>query len=186
MDERIIDFNELKNRVNDKDIDKFENYIYSLYYDMAQGKLSMAEMSRKVMEYTNENNISNDKFIKMQKKLMERYGMDPSMFDEQLKAMGLDKFKTDTPDYESMRKTLSFQEKYKDKLELKNVTYYKINNDSNKVEILVEGKNVIVKSEGKVNLEDTELNEFFCSYKKLQKDEMINISIFENVKTYNY
>ena len=33
--DKIIDFNELKNKVNEKDIDNFESYIYSLYYKMA-------------------------------------------------------------------------------------------------------------------------------------------------------
>ena len=37
--DKIIDFNELKNRVNDKDVDQFESYIYSLYYKVAEGKL---------------------------------------------------------------------------------------------------------------------------------------------------
>ena len=31
-DDRIIDFNELKNKVKDSDIDKFEDYIYKLYF----------------------------------------------------------------------------------------------------------------------------------------------------------
>ena len=35
--DKIIDFNELKNRVNDKDVDQFESYIYSLYYKVAEG-----------------------------------------------------------------------------------------------------------------------------------------------------
>ena len=38
MSDRIVDFNELKNKARDKDIDKFESYIYDLYYSVAQGK----------------------------------------------------------------------------------------------------------------------------------------------------
>ena len=38
------------------------------------------------------NNISQDKFLKMQTKLMERYGFDASGFEEQLKSLGLDKY----------------------------------------------------------------------------------------------
>ena len=30
-DDRIIDFNELKNKVKETDIDKFENYMYNLF-----------------------------------------------------------------------------------------------------------------------------------------------------------
>ena len=38
--DKIIDFNELKNRVNDKDVDQFESYIYSLVHiDMWNGFL---------------------------------------------------------------------------------------------------------------------------------------------------
>ena len=32
MDDRIIDFNEIKNQAREKDVDKLENYMYSLYY----------------------------------------------------------------------------------------------------------------------------------------------------------
>ena len=45
--DKIIDFNELKNKVNEKDVDNFESYIYNLYYKMAEGKLNMAEFTRK-------------------------------------------------------------------------------------------------------------------------------------------
>ena len=34
-DDRIIDFNELKNKVKETDIDKFENYMYNLYFSVA-------------------------------------------------------------------------------------------------------------------------------------------------------
>ena len=47
----IIDFNELKNKVKESDVDKFEDYMYSLYTDVASGKLSMAGFSRKMMDY---------------------------------------------------------------------------------------------------------------------------------------
>ena len=81
--DKIIDFNELKNRVNDKDVDQFESYIYSLYYKMAEGKINMSEFSKELGEYMEKNNLSPDKFLKMQTKLMERYGIDASGFEEQ-------------------------------------------------------------------------------------------------------
>ena len=57
--DKIIDFNELKNRVNDKDVDHFESYIYSLYYKMAEGKINMAEFSRELGEYMDQDLKSN-------------------------------------------------------------------------------------------------------------------------------
>ncbi|MGO0943716.1 DUF3867 family protein, partial [Clostridioides difficile] len=41
-------FNELKNKVKDSDVDKFEQYIYNLYFSVMDGKMSMAEFSRKI------------------------------------------------------------------------------------------------------------------------------------------
>ena len=184
--DKIIDFNELKNRVNDKDVDQFESYIYSLYYKVAEGKLSMAEFSSQLTEYMMKNNISQDKFLKMQTKLMERYGIDTSGFEEQLKSLGLENISTNPTDYEKTRRTLSFQEKYKSRLKVKGATEYNINNDKNNLTILLDGNNVILKSEGLIDLADNELNEFLCSYKKTVEEELLKISICENVKEYDY
>ena len=89
-DDRIIDFNELKNKVKDSDVDKFEQYIYSLYNSVMSGNLSMVEFSKKIMDYMKENNISQEKFLNIQKKFMERYGMDSAEIDTQLKNFGID------------------------------------------------------------------------------------------------
>ncbi|EQB86653.1 hypothetical protein M918_13220 [Clostridium sp. BL8] len=184
----IIDFNELKNRVNDKDIDKFEDYIYSLYYTMGEGKINMLEFSRKIQTYMEENNISQEKFLNIQKKIMERYGLDMNNIDEQIKAYGVDtsQFGALGKNYEEMRKTLSFQEKYKGKVNSKAVTTYYIKNSKNNVEILMEDCNVILKSFDHIDLTDNELNEFLCSYKKLVEEKPLNISICENTSTYIY
>ncbi len=184
----IIDFNELKNRVNDKDIDKFEDYIYSLYYSMGEGKINMLEFSRKIQAYMEENNISQEKFLNIQKKVMERYGFDMNNIDEQMKSFGIDtsQFGSLGKDYEEMRKTLSFQEKYKGRISSKTVTIYYIKNSNNNVEIIMEEENVILKSYTHINLADNELNEFLCSYKKLMKEKSLNISICENSSTYIY
>lgn len=186
MDDRVIDFNELKNRVNDKDIDQFESYIYTLYYKMAEGKLTMAEFTKEMTAYMEKNNISQDKFLKMQTKLMERYGLDTKGFEEQLKTLGLSGIPGMEMDYEKTRKSMSFQEKYKSKIKLKAATEYYIKNEKNNVTILLEEQNVILRSEGKIDLADNELNEFLCSYKKTVDDKTLKISICENAKEYDY
>lgn len=66
-DDRIIDFNQLKNKVKDSDVDKFEQYIYSLYGSVMNGTLSMMEFSQKILDYMNENQISHEKFYNIQK-----------------------------------------------------------------------------------------------------------------------
>ena len=184
--DKIIDFNELKNKVNEKDVDNFESYIYSLYYKMAEGKLTMAEFSKEIGEYMRDNNISQDKFLKIQTKLMERYGLDTSGFEEQLKALGLNNIPTGPEEYEKARRTLSFQEKYKSRLKVKGATEYSIKNEKNNLTILLDDHNVILKSEGKIDLADNELNEFLCSYKKTVENDLLKISICEDTREYDY
>ena len=184
--DKIIDFNELKNKVNDKDVDKFESYMYSLYYDMNDGKLNMADFTKKVMSYMEENNISQDKFLKMQTKLMERYGYDASALEEQIKSLGLSNFIPQGDDIEKARKTISFQEKYKERIKVKTINTYFLDNDKNNLDIITEDINVILKSEGKIDLTDLELNDFLCSYRKVVDDSKLKITICENTKEYEY
>ncbi|MGN1032020.1 MAG: DUF3867 domain-containing protein [Intestinibacter sp.] len=88
-DDRIIDFNELKNKVKETDIDKFENYMYDLYFSVADGSMTMSEFTSKIYDYMRENNISNEKFMNMQKKLLARYGVDEAEIERQLRNMGI-------------------------------------------------------------------------------------------------
>lgn len=181
MSDKIIDFNELKNKVKDKDVDKFEDYIYSMYYKLAEGKMNMGEFSRNIMTYMEENNISQDKLINIQKKFLERYGVDPSMIEQQFKIPGMN-----VNDYSSMKKTMSFQEKYKSRMSSKVMSQYFIKNEKNDLKALIENEEVILTSEKSIDLNDTELNEFLCSYKKVIEDKKINVVLCENVKKYEY
>lgn len=88
-DDRVIDFNELKNKVKETDIDKFENYMYDLYFSVADGSMTMSEFTSKIYDYMRDNNISNEKFVNMQKKLLARYGIDEAEIERQLRNMGI-------------------------------------------------------------------------------------------------
>jgi len=168
-------------------VDKFEDYIYSMYYSMAQGKLSMAEMSREIFKYMKDNNISQEKFMNIQKKVMERYGISTEDLESQMRSMGIENPLSNlTNEYEDARKMMSFQEKYKSKLKVKSISYYNIKNDKNDVKVELIGENVFLKSYVKIDLTDNELNEFLCSYKKIVNNKMLNISICENASTYLY
>lgn len=183
----VIDFNELKNKATDKDVDKFEDYIYSMYYSMAQGNMSMAEMSREILKYMQENNISQEKFMNIQKKIMERYGVSTEDLEEQMKSIGIDTALNPLgTNYEDARKVMGFQEKYKGKLTIKSTTSYHIKNNKNDVAIHLQEENILLRSYGKIDLTDNELNEFLCSYKKVVGDKVLNISICENASTYLY
>lgn len=183
MSDKIIDFNELKNKVKDKDVDKFEEYIYSMYYKLAEGKMSMGEFSRNIMAYMEENNISQDKLMNIQKKFLERYGLDPSMIESQFNISGLN---MNGSNYSDIKKTMSFQEKYKSRMSNKVMSQYFIKNEKNDLKVLLEKEEVFLISEKNIDLNDNELNEFLCSYKKVIEDKKINIVLCENTKEYDY
>lgn len=187
MDDRVVDFNELKNKVRDKDINNFESYIYSLYYSLAEGKLSIGEFTKNITNYMEENNVSQEKFFNLQREMLKRYGVDFSDIGKQMEGLGIKvpPMNLDS-DYEKIRKSLSFQDKYKEKISNKNVILYSIKNNLNSLEIVLEQENIILKSCGKINLQDVELNEFLCSYKKTIDNKQLSIHICENVHIYEY
>lgn len=189
----IIDFNELKNKVKESDVDKFENYMYSLYSDVSSGKLSMAGFSRKMMEYMNENNISQEKFYKIQQKFMERYGIDTKEMEDQLKKFGLDPEKiagisSSNPSKESVDRYTSasgFYEKYSQKIKIKNSITSYIKNDINDIEVIIDENKVMLCSDKKIDLNDRELNEFLRAYRNMFNGT-IRVVICETTKKYDY
>lgn len=186
-DDRIIDFNEIKNRVNEKDIDKFESYMYDLFYKTQTGEISFSDFSKNLSEYMAKNNISEKKLFEIQKKIMERYGFDPSTMEDSLKQMGVNLDLNDKAEtYEKVRKKLSFKEKYNNKLIGKTIEEYFIENETNKIKILLDKNIVTIISDKNIDLNDNELNEFLCSYKKMFEGEALEVNICENKKTYNY
>lgn len=175
----VVDFNELKNKVRDKDIDDFENYIFSLYSKMGQGTESVASINRAVMEYMEKNNISMEKFMEIQNRLMERYGVSMADVENQYNLKN-------NPEYEKYHKQLGFMEKYKGKVSDFKGFFCEIKNDRNQISIYLDQTTVIIASAGRVDLSDNELNEFLVSYKKLLEDQKLTIKISEQYTEYDY
>ena len=203
-DDRIIDFNELKNKVKDSDVDKFENYMYDLYFSVADGSMTMSQFTSKIYEYMRENNISQEKFIKMQNKLLERYGVDPKELDKQMKNFGLDpnnlnledlnKFTYNSPNVgsstkktnnTSIDKNSDFYKKYSENLQSKELIITSLKDEVNDIKIIIEKEKVTLRSEGKINLVDAQLNELLLSYKSMYNDKL-KVVICENCKEYDY
>ncbi|MGL5312237.1 MAG: DUF3867 domain-containing protein, partial [Peptostreptococcaceae bacterium] len=193
-DERIIDFNDLKNKVKDSDVDKFEQYIYNLYFSVMDGSMTMAEFSRKIYDYMRENNISQEKFMNIQKKFMERYGMDSQEIENQLKSFGIDPSAAGfgnidlnnmtNENFENIRKSAGFYEKYGAKIQPKSCISTSIKNDTNDIEIVIDQEKVMLYSNKKINLMDAELNEFLLAYKNMFNNK-IRVVLCENYSEYD-
>lgn len=195
-DDRIIDFNELKNKVKDSDVDKFEKYIYNLYFSVMDGKMSMAEFSRKIFDYMRDNNISQEKFMKIQKQFMERYGMDTEEVEKQLRNFGIDpstagfmsnntSSKVSTEDLESFKKSAGFYEKYGEKIQPKSCITTFIKNDLNDINVIIDQEKIMLCSDRKINLMDSELNEFLLEYKNMF-NKKIKVVMCETTNKYDY
>ena len=194
-DDRIIDFNELKNKVKDTDVDKFEQYIYNLYFSVMDGSMSMSEFSRKIFDYMNDNNISQEKFMNIQKKFMERYGMDSQEVEKQLKNFGidpstinmgnLDPSNMNEDQLNNIRKAAGFYERYGAKIQPKSCISATIKNDVNDITVMIDQDKVMLYSNKKINLVDAELNEFLLSYKNMF-NKKIRVILCENCTEYDY
>ena len=194
-DDRIIDFNELKNKVKDTEVDKFEQYIYNLYFSVMDGSMSMSEFSRKIFDYMNDNNISQEKFMNIQKKFMERYGMDSQEVEKQLKNFGidpstinmgnLDPSNMNEDQLNNIRKAAGFYERYGAKIQPKSCISATIKNDVNDITVMIDQDKVMLYSNKKINLVDAELNEFLLSYKNMFNNK-IRVVLCENCTEYDY
>ena len=194
-DDRIIDFNDLKNKVKDTDVDKFEQYIYNLYFSVMDGSMNMSEFSRKIFDYMKDNNISQEKFMNIQKKFMERYGMDPEEVEKQLKNFGIDPATINMGNLDptnlsedqlnNIKKAAGFYERYGTKIQPKSCISATIKNDTNDINIVIDQERVMLFSSKKINLMDAELNEFLLSYKNLFNNK-IRVVLCENYTEYDY
>ncbi len=171
----VIDINSFKNKVRDKDIDELESYIYSLYYKMAEGKLTMADVNFEIAKYLEENSISEKKFIEIQKKLIARYGYDPSFIDQQ---MGEGSF--------NLKAAATLKQKYGDSQTEAMMIQKTVKNQRNDLTIIGNGREVHIFSSKRVDLDDNELNEFLVSYKRQYGDEPIKVRVSSNIEEYDY
>ncbi|WAW15167.1 DUF3867 family protein [Peptostreptococcus equinus] len=206
-DDKIIDFNELKEKVKESDINKFEQYVQDLYMQINTGQMTMFQFSKKMSEYMQENNISEEKLVNIQMKMMERYGIDPKMLEDEMKKMGMDPnqmnfSKSDEDKYKSEKSIndfdidelvnndkgaikLGFFEKYKSQLEEKTILEYRIQNDKNDIKILMNGNELVVISEKKLDLSDDTINKFIANYRSTI-DTPLKVIICEATNTYEY
>ncbi len=184
---RIVNFNDIKNKAREKDVQKFEDYVYGLSYDMSQGRLSMSDFYKNIQEYMEKNNISQEKLFNIQKELMKRYGFDMEDVARQMKSMGIDvPSMEDSNNYEDLRKKMSFQDKYKSKMGSVVMVTYHVKSSLNDLDVFISDEKLLLKSGGKIDLKDPELNEILCSYKKVVKNKKLQVSLCENTKTFQY
>lgn len=173
----VINLNEFKNKVRDKDIDELESYVYSLYFQVAEGKMTLADVNREIRKYMEDNSISETKFMEIQKKLVERYGYNADDLEKQLLEGGQGLF---------LHKKQGLLEKYGSSIKEMNGVRKEINNDRNHLILFCSGVKVIILSETKIDLDDNELQEFLVSYKRQAGNDILEIELAESASHFQY
>ena len=173
----VINLNEFKNKVRDKDIDELESYVYSLYFQVAEGKMTLADVNREIRKYMEDNSISETKFMEIQKKLVERYGYNADDLEKQLLDGGQGLF---------LQKNQPLLEKYGNTIKEMKGFRKDIKNDRNVLTLFCSGTKVIILSEKKIELEDNELQEFLVSYKRQAGNDILEIELAENASHFQY
>lgn len=193
-DEKIINFQSVKDKVKDSDIEKLESYMYSLYMELASGKITMFEFTKKISKYMDDNGISKEKFVNMEKEILLRYGFDPDNLQNDDKALkdlikeGEAFLSTDenlTSDTMTSARKLSFFEQHVDKIEEKKLLVYYLENEKNNVEIHLGNNKMTLISENKIDLSDSEINLLIAEYRSVC-DEKLTVVICEATNKYDY
>ncbi len=198
-DEKIISFENIRNRVKESDIDLFEEFVGEEIMDLDyEGDLNLLDFIKKVSDYQEENNIPNKKFLDMQKQFMERYGFEfvnPS--PEELEKINnsinskanIDKLRSlDMNNPVSMIRTaalLNLRSDFEDKAHEKNIIQLDLKNDKNDLKIIFNGENVTVISENKIDFSDEDINKAIANYRVIVGDS-IRVQICEATNSYDY
>lgn len=172
----VINLNDFKNKVRDKDVDELENYIYSLYFQVAEGKMTLADVNKEIRKYMEDHSISNSKFLELQKKLVERYGYDPADLEKQLMGGANILF----------QKNQGLLDKYGASIKEMKGFLKEIHNERNDLSIYSAGTRVILISERTIDLSDNELQEYLVSYKRQAGNDALDIQMAEKIQRFQY
>lgn len=184
-DEKIIKFGKLQEKWEEQELDKLEAFMNSMVNDFISGKLSMAELSINIEKYRRENNISEEKMMKLQSKLVQNLGMSMGIqnVDEEIEAIK-EKIEKDMPEFKGA-KNIIFKDYYKDKIHEKTISQMNVKNEKNDLKLIIEENLITIITEKKVDFSDDELNEIIANYKQCTNDTLKIISC-EATKIYEY
>lgn len=190
-DEKIINFKDLKDKVRPSDVDKFEKHMFETFEKMSSGEMSMFEFTNSLSKYLADNNIEPDKFVEIEKSLLERYGFDKDSFD---------KFKAETENNkdslknvkvvegmsaDTISKRLTFYEFYSEQLKETKCLEMNFKNEKNDVRFIFDQNKITMISDKKIDLSDQELNKIITFY-KYATEGSLEVIMCEATNKYEY
>lgn len=193
-DDKIISFQDMKEKVKPSDVDKFDEYIYGLFGDVASGKLSMFEFTTRITKYMEDNNISKEKFVELERQILQRYGFDADNIEEEFKKFESEesdlKFTGlgddwDGMDSKSAARKLGFYDYYSKQLKERNILELFIKNEKNDIRIILDKEQITLISENKIDFSDSEVNQAIAYY-KATLSKPLKVIVCEATNKYDY
>lgn len=189
-DEKIINFADIKNRVTEEDVDAFEAFMSKELLNLdLNPELDMVGFANKISEYQERHNISNEKFMEIQTKMIERYGFtasDDNLMQQEKKATEeLNKRFRESDTYIYMSAIFGLNAIFDDKVEEKRTLQLDIKNDKNDLRMIFSGTTVTIISEKKIDLSDDSINKAISRYRE-SAEKTIRIQICEASNAYDY
>lgn len=189
-DEKIINFADIKNRITEEDVDAFEAFMSKELLNLdLNPELDMVGFANKISEYQERHNISNEKFMEIQTKMIERYGFtasDDNLMQQEKKATEeLNKRFRESDTYIYMSAIFGLNAIFDDKVEEKRTLQLDIKNDKNDLRMIFSGTTVTIISEKKIDLSDDNINKAISRYRE-SAEKTIRIQICEASNAYDY
>lgn len=184
-DDKIINFDKLQEKWDEQEVDKFESFLNSKMEAVFSGQISMSEFSKSMKEYQDKNNISNEKLIDLQKKLLNKMGVDLDInnIDKEISKLEESIKKEGKGDVNIRR--MAFFDYYSDQIENKEIPKMELKNSKNDMMLLFIGNKIIIITENKVDFSDDEFNQIVAGYKSTVEGSL-KIITCEATKVYEY
>lgn len=184
-DEKIINFDKLQEKWDEQEVDKFEAFLNSQMDGVFSGRLTMAEFSKSMRQYQQENNISNEKLIELQKKILSKMGVDLDLNELDKEIANLEEVMKDEDGKTINIRKMAFFDYFSDKIETKEIPQMKMENGKNNLSLQFDGNQITIISEKQVDFSDDELNEIIAGYKE-SVEGSLKIITCEATKIYEY
>ncbi|WBW99218.1 DUF3867 family protein [Oceanirhabdus sp. W0125-5] len=176
----IIDINQLRNKVTEKDVNEFREFIFRLYDKLAEGKLFVGEITEQMDQYAEIKGITEEKLCNLReeliKELTEEVGFNFKEIEKQIEETDLNL------DFEELEEQLKFYDTNIKNISIKGVFKYRINNQFNDILIIFEGDKGYILTQRKPDFNDKDLKNIIQDYKQNHNKNEIEVIVLKEIE----
>ncbi len=184
-DKKIINFEKMQEKWNQQELEKYGKYLDTQIEKAFLGKISMIELAQNMKKYQDEHHITEDMVVQFQKNIIKKSGLDIDLEEVEKQVEEFSEMYRKDTEYLKKVKQRSFFKKHDKKMEYARVARMNLVTEKNNLSMIIDGKQVIIYSKGRVDFSDKELNEILKEYRTCFNSDL-EIVTCESVNTYEY